>query len=85
MKYFVYAIESREGYRYTRTTENLSHRLSQHNNHNLSFWTKRGSDWKIIFQEEFENKRDALKKEKWLKSGVGREYLRSTIQSNNHK
>ena len=85
MKYFVYVIKSREGYRYTGTTENLSFRLIQHNNHTLSFWTKRGNDWKIIYQEEFENKKDALERERWLKTGIGREFLRSVIQSDSAK
>ena len=36
---------------------------------------KRGTDWKLIYKEEFESKTEALKREKWLKTGTGREYL----------
>jgi len=77
MKYYVYIIKSKEGYRYTSITENLERRLSQHNNKSLSLWTKRGSNWKIVYFEEFNNRIDALKREKWLKSGVGRDYLKN--------
>jgi putative endonuclease len=74
--YTVYVIESREGYRYTGMTEDLSTRLAEHNNHSLSFWTKRGTDWKLVYSEECETKGEALRREKWLKSGVGREFLK---------
>ncbi|MCF8262840.1 MAG: GIY-YIG nuclease family protein, partial [Melioribacteraceae bacterium] len=33
--YFVYVIKSKEGFRYTGMTENLTTRLKQHNNKNL--------------------------------------------------
>ncbi|NLH62450.1 MAG: GIY-YIG nuclease family protein, partial [Ignavibacteriales bacterium] len=52
-------------------------RLAEHNNKNLSFWTKRGNDWKLIYYEEFTSKSDALNREKWLKGGSGRDFLKS--------
>jgi len=78
--YFVYVIRSKENFKYTGMTEDLEKRIGEHNDKKLSFWTKRGSDWKIIYKEEFNNKTDALKREKWLKSGVGREYLNKMIK-----
>jgi len=80
MNYFtVYVIKSKEGLHYTGMTEDFSKRLYEHNNYKLSFWTKRGSEWKLIYSENFSNKIDALKKEKWLKSGVGREFLKNNV------
>ena len=76
MNFYVYVIKSEEGFQYTGMAEDLELRLKQHNDKTLSFWTKRGTDWKLIYKEEFTNKTDALKKEKWFKSGVGREYLK---------
>ena len=70
-KYYAYVIKSKEGYHYTGMTENIELRISQHNNSSLSFWTKRGKNWRIIYSEEFDDKSAALKREKWLKSGVG--------------
>ena len=75
--FFVYVIKSIEGFRYTGITEDLQKRLAEHNNKNLSFWTKRGNDWKLIYSEEFTSKSDALNREKWLKGGSGRDFLKS--------
>lgn len=75
-KYTVYVIKSSEGFHYTGMTEDIDRRLLEHNNKALSYWTKRGSNWKIIYKEEYESKSEALKREKWLKSGVGRNYIK---------
>jgi len=32
---------------------------------------------KLIYTKEFENKKDAMAYEKWLKSGVGRSFIKS--------
>ena len=55
-KYIVYIIKSKEGYRYTEFTEDLEKRIIEHNNKELSFWTKRGTFWKLIYIEEYESK-----------------------------
>ena len=78
--YYVYVIESKEGFKYTGMTEDLEERLEQHNDQTLSFWTKRGTNWKLIYKEEFDNKTEALKREKWLKTGVGRDYLKKILE-----
>lgn len=78
-KFLVYVIKSKEGFNYTGMTEDLELRLKQHNDKSLSFWTKRGTDWKLIYKEEFESKTEALKREKWLKTGVGREFLKKKL------
>ena len=57
--------------------EDLKDRMEKHNNKKLSFWTKRGSDRKLIYTEEYNTKSKALAREKWLKSGVGREYIKN--------
>ncbi len=78
--YYTYVIKSQEGYHYTGMTEDLENKLLEHNEKRLSFWTKRGNNWKLIYKEEFVNKSDALKKEKWLKSGVRREYIENIVK-----
>ncbi len=60
-------------------TEDLDLRLKQHNDKALSFWTKRGTNWKLIYKEEYESKTEALKREKWLKTGVGMDYLKRVL------
>ena len=68
--FFVYVIKSCEGFRYTGFTSNLQQRLDQHNN-GLSKCSKRGTKWKLVYSEQFDNESDALKREIWLKSGHG--------------
>jgi len=76
MKYFVYFIKSSEGYYYTGMTEDSERRLSEHNNKSKSFWTKRGSNWEVIYSEEFESRQEAMKRERWMKSGHGKKLLK---------
>ena len=76
MNYTVYVIRSEEGFTYTGYTEDMEKRLEEHNNRSLSFWTKRGKNWKVIHREEFDSRTEAMKREKWLKMGVGRDYLK---------
>lgn len=80
MVYFVYVIKSKEGFVYKGMTEDLEKRLLEHNNKTLSFWTKRGTDWKLVYSEKFSEKSEALKREKWLKTGVGREFLAKILK-----
>jgi len=77
-RFVVYVIKSEEGFQYTGMTEDLSKRLTEHNNKSLSFWTKRGRNWKLIYSEEYNSNAEALKREKWLKSGIGRKYLKES-------
>ncbi len=75
--FFVYAIKSRErNYIYVGLTNNVDRRLKEHNNYeNRS--TKAYAPFDLIFIEAFETRIDARKKELYLKSGEGKEYLKS--------
>jgi putative endonuclease len=74
MNYYVYIIKSIEGFHYTGQTSDLEKRLFEHN-HQLSHSTKHGHNWEIIFKEEYTTRSEAMKREKWLKSGAGRNWL----------
>lgn len=76
MSYTVYVIRSEEGFTYTGYTEDLENRLKEHDNRSLSFWTKRGKNWKVVHSEEYNSRTVAMKREKWLKTEFGREYLK---------
>ncbi len=79
--FYVYVIKSNEGFHYTGMTEDLEKRVIEHNEKKLSFWTKRGTDWKLVYKEEIDTKTEVLKTEKWLKSGIGRRYLKSILEN----
>lgn len=77
MNYTVYILWS-EIYKkhYTGYTSNLEERLRSHNEYGKD-WTARYRSWKLIFTKEFKEKLEAMAYEKWLKSGVGRDFIKS--------
>ncbi len=40
-------------------------------------WTAKFRPWKLIFTREFSDKKDAMEYEKWLKTGVGRDFIKT--------
>ncbi|PKK82700.1 MAG: endonuclease [candidate division Zixibacteria bacterium HGW-Zixibacteria-1] len=84
--YIVYVIKSASGRRYTGHTSDLERRLIEHNS-GMCRTTKGESTWKVAYTEEYATRSDAMKREKWLKSGRGRDFLESildkTISRNN--
>jgi putative endonuclease len=76
---YVYIIQSKEGLIYVGSTTDIQKRLYQHNN-KLAGWTKRGNEWNIIHLEEFSNNSEARKREKWYKTGVGRDGIKKILE-----
>ncbi len=74
--YHVYAIQSiNRNYIYVGLTDNLERRLSQHNlGYNRT--TKPYAPFTLIWSEIFETRPEARVREKYLKSGVGKEFLK---------
>jgi putative endonuclease len=77
LEYTVYAIKSlNRNYIYVGMTNNLERRLKEHNNcENRS--TKAYAPFTLIYSEKFETRTLARIKEKYLKSGVGKTFLKS--------
>ncbi|HEY9166144.1 MAG TPA: GIY-YIG nuclease family protein [Candidatus Kryptonia bacterium] len=73
-------IESEDGHRYTGQTDDLNRRLSEHNS-GITRSTKHGRNWKLLYSEEYETRSEAVWRERFLKSGVGRNYLANVISS----
>jgi len=77
--FYIYAIKSiNRNYIYVGMTDNLSRRFNQHNTEK-SRSTRFYAPFKIIHVEESNNRIDARKKEKYLKSGAGKEFLKLKI------
>jgi len=69
--FFVYILESeRNGRHYVGYTRNLKERLARHNNGMVRSTRNRGP-WKIIHKESYQEKSEAIKRERHLKSLVG--------------
>lgn len=57
-------------------------RLKSHNDLATKGFTVSCRPWKLIYQEQFESKAEAIKREKFLKSGKGREWLNLHVKNN---
>jgi putative endonuclease len=62
--------------RYTGSTNDLAQRMKEHNTGGHHY-TKRGLPWTLIHTEELPDKTSARKRENYLKTGAGREWLDS--------
>ena len=75
-EYFVYAIKSLErNYIYVGMTDNPERRLQQHNS-GKGKATKPFAPFRMIYLEKVGTREQARKREKYLKSGVGKEFLK---------
>jgi putative endonuclease len=77
--FYVYVLTSQTtGKRYIGQTEDLQRRLAEHNDpaHNPRKYTSRNpGPWRLIHHESFPSRSQAMLREKWLKSGTGRQWL----------
>jgi len=73
--FFTYVLRNQDSGRlYTGHTTDLTQRLGQHN-HGITKSTKNRGTWDLVYQESFATKAEAMRREKYLKSGRGREEL----------
>ncbi|WP_417431563.1 GIY-YIG nuclease family protein [Halpernia sp.] len=80
MEYFVYVLKSEiDGRLYKGQTSNLDRRLKEHNAGKTKS-TKGFTPWKLVYFEIFKTREDALVREKYFKSGIGREFLKEKIK-----
>lgn len=78
--YTVYAIKSiSRNYIYVGLSNDLERRLRQHNS-GQNKTTRAYGPFVLILSEQFETREAARKKEKYLKSGVGKEYLKTLLK-----
>ncbi|MSR77298.1 MAG: GIY-YIG nuclease family protein [Candidatus Omnitrophica bacterium] len=82
MTYYVYVLKSqKDGKRYvgfTRKSPQL--RLEEHNR-GCNVWTRKHRPFDLFYTERFASRKEALHREKYLKSGAGRRYLVSCALS----
>ena len=64
---------------YIGYTSNLIQRFYSHNNLGTKGYTVKFRPWLVIYTELFENKSDAMKREKQLKSAKGRKWIWDNI------
>lgn len=62
--------------KYTGHTDNLERRLEEHNSGALGRFTKGKGPWRLIHKEIYATRSEAMQREKELKTGKGRDFLR---------
>ncbi|MBA4746149.1 MAG: GIY-YIG nuclease family protein [Muricauda sp.] len=79
--YYAYVLQSMvDGRLYKGHCENIESRLKDHNTGKTRS-TKGYVPWKLVYFETFESREEAIERERYLKSGVGREFLKTQILS----
>jgi putative endonuclease len=79
--WYVYLLESKKNKSwYIGCTNDLKERFEEHNT-GKSKYTKDFMPWMLIYYEAGLNKKDAFKREVYLKSGYGRRYLKKRINN----
>jgi putative endonuclease len=66
---------------YTGYTSSLIERFKSHNLLETKGFTLKFRPWKVIHVEFFTSKSEAMKREKYLKTGIGREFIKKLIQN----
>ena len=80
--FYTYVLRSKKkGKLYTGHTEDLKRRLLQHNteNNKKKFGCVNGP-WELMLFDVFSTRSEAMKREKFLKSGKGREYIKERLR-----
>ena len=77
--WYVYVLQNKYGKWYIGSTKDLRKRILNHNS-GQSKSTKSGMPWKVIYCEIGININDARAREKYLKSGMGRRYLKNRLK-----
>ena len=83
MPYWVYILQNETtGKLYKGQTSDLPSRVERHNTHeagSMRYTYKQKGIWRLIYSEEYSTRSEAMKREKFLKSGQGREWIKSNI------
>ncbi len=84
-KFWVYVIQSeKDTWTYTDNTNNVKRRLCEHNMGKMNS-TRHHRPFKLIYTEGFSSRREAVSREKFLKTGQGREFRKKLILQNRQK
>ena len=78
--YYTYVLRSKKDNRlYTGSTNDLRKRLSEHNNGSVTSTKSRGP-FELIYYEASLNEQDARARETYLKTGMGKRYIRNRLK-----
>ncbi|HPS26031.1 MAG TPA: GIY-YIG nuclease family protein [Bacteroidales bacterium] len=83
MAYTVYVLKSLStGRLYTGQTEDIQRRINEHlTGTGPVRYTKGCCPWKLVYTEDYPDRAQAMAREKYLKTGSGRDFLKIKINS----
>jgi putative endonuclease len=77
--FYVYILKSQKFYKYyTGQTKNLINRIKEHNSGKTKS-IKAYMPFELIYFEEFSIRKEAVERERYFKSGSGREFVKKQI------
>jgi putative endonuclease len=77
--FFAYVLQSQVTLKfYYGSTQNLEERLKTHND-GLVNYTSKYTPWVLVYFEEFETRSEAIKREKYFKTGAGRDFVKRKL------
>lgn len=78
--FYTYVMRSKKDSKwYTGVTNNLRKRFKEHNENRVVSTKNRGS-FEVIYYEACINEQDARAREKYLKSGMGKRYIKNRLK-----
>ena len=80
MPYFVYILQSEDGSYYVGQTNNLENRLKRHNGGHVRS-TKNKKPWKLVYNEEYLTRIEAMKRERRIKTHKSRIYIEKLVRT----
>ena len=79
--FYVYVLKSlKNGRHYTGSTNNIERRLLEHNSGQTKY-TRQTGPFELVYKETYGSKLEATKRERFLKTGKGREVLHKFLGS----
>ncbi|MEK7600914.1 MAG: SET domain-containing protein-lysine N-methyltransferase [Patescibacteria group bacterium] len=79
--FFVYVIECENGAMYIGQTQNLLKRWNEHTTGRGAEYTSKYRPRGIVHSEEYSSREEAVAREKWLKTGFGRKWIKREIKA----
>jgi putative endonuclease len=79
MPYYSYVLKSvKNGILYKGSTQDIEKRVEYHNK-GLVQYSSKHIPRELVLIEEFKTRSEAMQREKWYKTGVGREWIKTQI------
>jgi adenine-specific DNA methylase len=78
-KFYTYVLRCNDGSHYKGHTEDLQRRITQHEAGECE-WTSKHLPVELLYYETFDTREEAVEREKYFKSGSGREWLQKKLK-----